>query len=168
MVSEKIKALRERIQRREAQKRASRRAKARRIKKEQPEGAAETAKVKAKQTSEKVSQTTEEARGLAEDATQLVSTELGLSESESESFIKEAAGLLDSAGESLGELDIDGDGDSDILTSFEFDEPMMDTEQGGDEGVVDPTEPVMDLGGQTEPVMSDLDLEDPVEEKLFD
>jgi len=167
MVSEKIKALRERIQRREMAKRAKRRAKSRRIKKEQPEGAAETARVKAKQTSEKVSQTTEETRGLAEDAKQLVSTELGISESESESFIKEAAGLIDSAGESLGGLDIDGDGDSDVLQSFEFDEPMMDSEESGSDGVLDPTEPVMDFGDATEPVMSDLDLEDPVEEDIF-
>lgn len=165
MVKQRIKELRKRIQRRESAKRAKRRAKARRIEKEQPKGAAETAKVKAKQTSKQVSETNEEARALASDAKQLVATELGLSESESESFIKEAAGLIDSAGESLGDLDLDGDGDTDLMGSFE--QSLSDTEQGGDEGVVDPTEPVMDLGGQTEPVMSDLDVEDPVEDEIF-
>lgn len=165
MVNQTIKALRERIQRRESAKRAARQAKARRIEKEQPEGAAERAQVKAKQTSKKVSQTNEEARGLAEDAKTLISTELGLSESQSESFIKEASSLLESAGDSLGDLDLDGDGDSDLITGF--DEPIVEPDESGAAEVIDPTEPVMDFGEATEPVMGDLDLEDPIEEQMF-
>ena len=165
MVTDTIKALRERIQRREAAKRASRRAKARRIAKEKPEGPSETARVTAKQTGEQIAQTSEEARGLAEDAKQLISTELGLSESESESFIQEASSLLEGAGDSLGELDIDGDGDSDLMAGF--DQSIVEPEESGGTAVVDPTEPIMDFGKATEPVMRDLDLEKPIEERIF-
>lgn len=166
MVTQKIKELRERIQRREAEKRASRRAKARRIAKEKPKGVGEKAQVTAKQTSEKVTQTTEEARGLADDAKQLISTELGISESESESFIREASDMLEGAGDALGDFDLDGDGDTDLIGGFE--EPIVEPEESGASDVIDPTEPVMDFGEATEPVMNDLDLEDPIEEQMFD
>jgi ATPase subunit of ABC transporter with duplicated ATPase domains len=165
MVNQKIKELRERIQRRETAKRAKRRAKARRIKRGKPEGATETAQVKAKQTSEKVSETTKETQGLAADAKQLISTELGLSESQSESFIKEASDMLDGAGDALGDLDLNGDGDTDLLTGF--DQPLQGPEESGASEVIDPTEPLLDFGEMTEPVMSDLDLEDPIEDEIF-
>lgn len=151
MVAERLKRLRERIQRRETSTRADRRAKSRRIKRGEPQGAGETATVRARQARESAEMTAEEARGLASDAKQLIATEVGVSESESESIIKQGAGLLDDVGENLSQLDLDGDGDTDILSGLE----AMEADGGSGDGVagetLDPTEPVYDPFEDDEP-----------------
>lgn len=157
MVAERLKRLRERIQQRETSTRADRRAKSRRIERGEPQGAGETATVRARQARESAEMTAEEARGLASDAKQLISTELGVSESESESIISQGAGLLDDVGENLSQLDFDGDGDTDILSGVDPIEP--DGGGGTEEPVggmsagetLDPTEPVYDPFEDDEP-----------------
>lgn len=118
-IADKIGRFREAIQRREKSKRAKRRAKSRRIEQEKPEGASEKAQVAAKRTKRGAREAQEEASGLAQDAKQLLATELGVSGEQSESIIEEGARLLESAGEKAGQLDVDGDGDTDILQTFE-------------------------------------------------
>lgn len=171
MVAERIKKLRERIQRREKSTRASRRAKSRRIKKGKPKGATETAQVKARQARESAEMTAEEARKLASDAKQLISTEVGVSSSESESVISQGAALIGEAGDSLSELDFDGDGDTDILSGVDPIEPQRNDQRSGPDmglgggGGRSDDDPDMGLGGgngdggtdPTEPVYDPFD-----------
>lgn len=152
MVSERLRALRERIQRRETKVRASRRAKSRqkqmeerrkraderarsrRVQRGEPEGAREEAQVTAK-----------EARNLASDAKTLVSTELGVSRSEAEGVITQSADLVRDAGDRIDELDFDGDGDSDILTALDAEGDIGLVDGEGDDGIgIDPSEEMFD------------------------
>lgn len=116
----KIKRLRQRVQRREKQTRAKRRAKSRRIEKEEPKNVSEKAQVKAKQAKEQVEATKEETAQLAEDARTLIATETGVSKSEAGGVISQAADILESA--DTDQLDLDGDGDTDLLNVVE--QPM--------------------------------------------
>jgi len=141
VVHDRIKKLRERINRREKNTRAKRRAKARRIEKGDPKSKSEKAQVSAK-----------EAKKLAGDAKQLIATETGISTSESEKTIREGAALLRDAGDDLSQLDADGDGDTDILSGVDpiqtnrgsggADRPEEFGEDTGEE-ITDPGEPVM-------------------------
>lgn len=128
MVSKRLRKLREKINRREKSKRADRRAKSRRIEKGDPDSATEAAQVKAKQAKQEAEMTADEARKLSRDAKTLLATELGVSRSESESIISEGASLLSEAGDRVDQLDIDDDGDTDILSSFD---PIVGDEGGG-------------------------------------
>jgi len=149
MVAERIKALREKIQRREKSVRADRQAKQRRVERGEPEGASETAQVKAKQAKEEAEMTADQARELASDAKTHVATELGVSRSEAGGIISEGSDILSSAGERLDDLDLDGDGDTDMLTVV--DSPLEDGNGGGSGGGiqgpdlgVDPSEPIFE------------------------
>jgi len=119
MVSERIKAIRERINQREKNTRANRQAKARRIEKGDPDNRREAAAVKKREVTDEAKMSAEEARKLAADAKQLIATETGVSTSESESVIKQGSGLLSDIGDSIDDLDFDGDGDTDILTAVD-------------------------------------------------
>lgn len=135
MVSERLQALRERIQRREKRVRAGRRASSRRVEREEPEGARETAGVKSRQARQEAEMTAEEARNLATDAKQLISTELGISRNEAEGVIEQSADLVRTAGDSLDDLDFDGDGDSDVLNLLDAEgEVGLVDKDGGDRG----------------------------------
>lgn len=155
MVADRIRAIRDRIQRREKSTRAGRRARSRRIEREEPASVGEKAQVKARQTKRGAEMTADEARGLAADAKELVSTEFGVSEGEAEGIISQGAGLLDDLGERVEQLDIDGDGDTDLLEGLEavepgdggsagVQEPLEASESGGGVGISDPAEPVFD------------------------
>lgn len=162
MVSERLRALRERINRREQQTRADRRAKQRRIEREEPEGATERAQVKVRQVSQQAEQSADEARQLSSSAKKLIATELGVSTSEAESVIQQGADLLDSAGESVDSLDFDGDGDTDILSVIE---PPGEDDAGGGSGGQSSVEAVG--GGSIEAVGDDSGMEpiyDPYED----
>lgn len=132
-ISDRLQALREKVSRREKKVRADRQAKARRIEREEPEGAGEAAAVKGRQAKREVQQSAEEARKLSSDAKTLIATELGVSRGESESIISRGAEIIENADERLGDLDVDGDGDTDILSSLDVAEPVDDV--GGAEAV---------------------------------
>lgn len=128
MVSERLRALRERINRREQSTRADRRASSRRVERGEPETTGERVQVATRRTKEEAEMTAEEARELASDAKTLVATEMGVSRSESESVISQGAGLLEDAGDRINQLDIDGDGDTDVFTGLD---PLGGEDRGG-------------------------------------
>lgn len=162
MVHDRIKRLRERLQAREEAKKRARREKRQRIQRGDPETKTEAARVKARRAREKaqgakreVTETKSEAQGLASDAKSLIATELGVSRSESESIIKQGADLIRDAGDSLNDLDLDGDGDTDILSMIDG-----DASQGDRGGALGPVDPDLEGGDVTEPVMDPLNEPD--------
>jgi hypothetical protein len=154
MVLDRIKSFRERLQRREKQTRASRRASARRVDKGEPET-----------TTEKIKVGADEAQGLAKDATRLVSTELGVDPQEAKQIIATGSDTVEET-ENKGLLDFDNDGDTDLFTLGEGGfgseqdqrsgegtfgreggiegQGTLGMEREGDRGFPDPTEPVFD------------------------
>lgn len=117
MVEERLRKLRERLQRREKRVRADRRARERRIERDEPEGVRERATV-----------ASEEAGELAKDAKELLATELGVSTEESEGIIKRGREFLERGKGQLSQFDVDGDGDTDLLSSLDpVEDEEMDT-----------------------------------------
>lgn len=148
-VADRIRKLREKVNRREKAKRAKRRAKSRRVEKGDPKTQTESARVTKRRTEEAVS----EAKQLSEDAKTLIATELGVGEGDAAGIIKEGADIVESrssggdggsgsGGGGLGALDFDGDGDTDILTAI--DEPGFD---GGRRQQYGPRRPRRARGG---------------------
>jgi len=117
MVAEKLAKFREKVSRREKKIRADRQARARRIEMGDPDSFGETAAVKARRAKSGAKSTVSEAQGLAKDTTQLVSTKLGGSKTESDGFVSSAGDALDGlnldVAEDNGEADVFG-GDLDL------------------------------------------------------
>ena len=176
MVYERIKSLREKLEKRKQNTKAKARAKARKVEKKQaererkkaerkkrikegnPEGARErgaAAVREAKKAKKAVADRKEAKKGLRKEQLRFVASELGVSPDRAEKVLKTGSEVLQSAKDSgmkERQLDFDGDGDSDILRSL--DEPMaMERDQ---DLAVDPTEPVVDMPGRLEePLFSD-------------
>lgn len=116
---DRIRGARERVKRTETSRRADKRASARRLRQGEPETASEKATVKKREAERKAQMTADEARGLAGDAKSLIATETGVSGEQAESIISRSAEVLSSARGQLDRLDLDGDGDTDILEAIE-------------------------------------------------
>lgn len=167
MVVERIKRLREQLERRQKATKAKSRArersrtrgakarekaeKERRIKQGNPESLQEKVAVARNEAKGAVSA----GKGAVSAERRFLAQELGVSTSEAGAIAREGNKLFDSisaGGGSLDALDLDGDGDTDILTQLDKPLPM---EQ--DDGLAfDPTEPVVDFSGTTEaPLFND-------------
>lgn len=114
-LSERIKGLRDRVQRKQREREADRRASARRVEKGDPETTGERVAVAKNEAAEAANET----KGLASDAVELVSAEFGVSGDQAAGIIQESSDLLSAAGQQLDKLDADGDGDTDILTALD-------------------------------------------------
>lgn len=161
-LADRLRSIRESIQRRQTAARADRRASARRVEREEPETVGERAQLKKQRAGEAA----DEAGALASDAVSLVSAELGVSESDAKGIIESGADVLDAAGDAggsaLDQLDVDGDGDTDILDAVEnggFEARGSQDAMAGEApvgGVEDDIEPA---GG----IEDDLGLDEPIE-----
>lgn len=179
MVHERIRALRERLERRKqatkakarAQERSRTRgakarekaAKERRIQQGNPEGVSEHAQVAAKETA----RTASEAKGAATASREFLAQELGTSKEHAEEVAQSGNDFfaqVKDAGGTLGQFDLDGDGDTDLLQGL--DAPGADAASEPDMSI-DPTEPVVDIAGRLddplfeEDVGLDLDADEP-------
>lgn len=174
-LADRLRSARASIQRRETRARADRRASARRVERGDPESLTERARV----TSRRASEATDEIKGLGSDAVDLLSTELGTSRSDAKGIIESGADALDSAteagGNALDQFDIDGDGDTDILTAVEeggFDQGNRDGPRQPRRSASDASEPP--VGGVEDDVRpldgieEELGLEGPIEEDFED
>lgn len=157
--------LRERRERRTSERKARERNRARKARKKKqrleennPDGLTE----KAQATAQRASEVAGEAAGVVTAEQQLVAAELGVSTSRAKQIMEQGSQVLDRAAEagSLDQLDVDNDGDTDILTTFESQlDEARDEPEGVELGGIDPTEPVIDFQGeQTEPAFKEVDV----------
>lgn len=168
MVHERIKALREGLEKRKKATKAKSRAKARertrgakarakaererRIQQGSPKGVREHAATVAKETSEAASS----AKEAVSAERQFIAQELGVSTEHAGDIAETATRVFDAAGKAgvdAPAFDLDGDGDTDILQTL--DQPLEGLESPRDLSI-DPTEPVVDFRGTTEdPLFND-------------
>ena len=167
-MSERIKKIRERLNRREKKIRADRQAKSRRIEKEEPKGVSEKATVKTRKAKKEAAASADEARGLASDAKQLVATELGVSTSEAESIIEQGASLFDDFGDQLSSMDSDGDGDTDLLGALDVAASGSNASGGGSGSTNDPPQAEAVGGEELFDPMSDSGASEPLYDPLND
>lgn len=160
-LADKLRGIREKVQRKEQATRADRRAKGRRIERGEPDSTAEKAAVAKRSASEAA----DEAKNLGEDAVDLISTELGVSESEAEGVISQGADAIRSAAEAgdgaLDQLDFDEDGDTDLFDAVESGAGF----EGGGRGDTGP--PIGGVEDDIEPaggIEEELGLDEPIEE----
>lgn len=164
-LSDRIRSLRGRLQRKQRSREADRRASARRIEREEPETTGERVELAKRDAAEAANETT----GLASDAVNLVSAEFGVSSSDARGIIEQGSDLLSAAGDQLGQLDTDGDGDSDILMALdEGIEPTAADRQAGRSRQEPPVGGVEDDFNEVEPtgVEGEVGLDFPIEEDL--
>lgn len=173
-LAEKIRSLRDRVQRKQREREADRRAAARRVERGEPETVSEKVEVAKRDAAEAAAET----KGLSADAVQLVSAEFGVSSEDAAGIIEQGSELLSAAGDQLDELDVDGDGDTDILDALdegiEATPSGQRTERGEGEAepdrAVDEFEPpVGDIEDDFEDVVgegveADIGLDFPIEE----
>lgn len=175
MVNKKLEQLREKVKERKQKRKRKQRFKQRKQKKKQLRS---QQRVKANEPETK----TETAKASARQA-RLLAAELGVTRDRASEIAARGSELIDKAEASgtLDQFDLDGDGDTDILTAL--DEPGAGGGQRGGQAaamgptlgnpdvdpydVVDPTEPVMDFGEMTDPQLNDFDVEGPIEEEIF-
>lgn len=164
-VADKIRSVRETIQRKEKSARADRRAKGRRIERGEPESTGERAAV-AKRGAEEAAG---EVKNLGSDAVDLLSAELGVTEGEAEGLISQGADAIQAAAEAGGgaiaELDVDGDGDTDILEALESGQ-FEAVDQAGRVEADEP--PLGEVEDDIEPaggIEEELGLEGPIEDQ---
>lgn len=173
MVHDRIRALRERLERSKQSAKGKARArdrsrkrgakarkkaeKQRRLERGNPKNVREHARVSGRETAKAAS----EAKGAFDAGTTFVSQELGVKKQHAEGVIESGNELFQkakSAGVPLQQFDIDGDGDTDLLQ-------VLDAPGGGGQGgsgaVVDPSEPIID---PTEPA---IDVPGTIAEPLF-
>lgn len=179
MVHERIRALRERLERRKQKAKGAARArersrtrgpkarekaaKERRLEQGDPDGVSEHAQVAAKETARAAS----EAKGAASASKEFLAQELGVSKEHAQEVAESGNSFfaqVKDAGGSLDQFDLDGDGDTDLLQAL--DAPGVDGGSGPDMSI-DPTEPVVDIAGTAddplfeEDVGLDLDVDEP-------
>lgn len=144
-LADRLRKFREKVQRKEKATRAKRRARARRIDREEPEGLGEKFAV----TKNRLAEAGEEASGLVDDTREYASTALGAdADRDGESLLSQASGAFD-------ELDADGVAEP----MFENEESMVDVD------AVEATEAVeMD---DPDDMDSPLDDAEAVEDDLF-
>jgi len=170
-LADKLRDARERVRRREKATRADKRAKSRRIREGDPETASEAATVKKRELEQSASEAKTEASGLADDAKKLISAEFGVSSSGASAIISQGSELLSSAGDQLDRLDVDGDGDTDILARIEQgveaqeQQPRQRQSQGSIEPPVGDIEDDFDEVGAPG-VEAELELDFPIEDDL--
>lgn len=139
-LADRIRGLRERVQRRETSLRASRRARDRRVRREEPESARDTAELKRRRLNE----AREELGGLVGDTRDVVSTARGSGGRDDAAAMADEGAEMAEAAESDGDglltrlIDTDGDGAVDVLQSFDG----RDIDGDGDVDVLEPVEAV--------------------------
>lgn len=180
MPNKKLEALRERLEKRRSKRKSKRkskelqrkrdeRARDRRIEENEPEGAAETAKATTKQAEELAT----EARETLQEERAVIAAELGVSTGEVEGIMESASERIKAAAEQgdLSELDIDGDGDTDILQAMD---PLGGEQDGGmgdpgAEPVVDPVEAAsLDVGADfaDDDDVTGVDMSEPIDGEI--
>lgn len=169
MVHERVRSLREKLERRKKKRKADirakdrkRRQKTKRIKEGNPKGAAEHVQAAAKEAG-RAKESVKEAVSAEQ---RFLARELGVSPSHASQVAKSANSVLDRIKKQDGDteaMDIDGDGDTDYLARL--DQPLEGFEST--EKSIDPTEPVVDPPGKLEePVFQEgvgvaVDVEEP-------
>lgn len=150
-LAQRLQSIRQSIERKKTAAKAKERAKARserrgakareraekerRIEQRNPESVGETVKA-----------SKEEASQIASEARELVSTELGIRKEDADDTIEKLNNIKDEFG---GVLDVDGDGDTDLLQLADQPADMDATEPVIEQG---PTEPVNQSGEEFDPV----------------
>jgi len=127
-----------------------------RIDENDPEGLSETVEATKREGADLAA----EAKETVREETKLIALELGISTDQAESLVDSVSDQIDAAKESdtLSELDIDGDGDTDMLSAVD---PLVfepDDSASGDQ-VVDPVGPTTDAEmepGTARPVEADM------------
>lgn len=171
MVHDKIKALRERLERRkkatEAKARARERSRTRgaeareraererRLERGDPKGLKEEAIA----TVRAASSAKQAASGAVSAERQFLAQELGVSTDHAKEVAETGNSVLQSAqraGVSLQQFDLDGDGDTDLLASL--DQPAQRDRRGGQPVSIDPTQPVIDTPGRLEEPLFEEDV----------
>ena len=175
MVSEKLASLRERLKNRRKKRRvkrksqqlkneSERRKRERRIEENEPEGLSETAEA----TRQQAGDLAEEGRKTVEEETRVLASELGVSPDRVDSLMESASDRIQAAKESgtLSDLDIDGDGDTDLFSAVDPLGGEAAAGQGGEEPI-DPVGSTSDA--DVAPVQGDpagADMTEPVDGEI--